>query len=79
MKTRVAARRRYASGTGSGPAVEAALSETDKQILNIIGEGAVYGDTQHRITVSSVGLYQIFFNHIIITTNSKINYDKIRY
>ncbi|CAG4947575.1 unnamed protein product [Colias eurytheme] len=49
VKARASAQRRAASGTGGGPACKDDLSEIDKKVLAIIGEGAAYGDTQHRV------------------------------
>ncbi|XP_041983179.1 uncharacterized protein LOC121736162 isoform X2 [Aricia agestis] len=53
-KSRAAARRRDASGTGGGPSREEDLSETDRKILGIIGDAAVYGDSQHRVPVFEI-------------------------
>ncbi|CAH0731055.1 unnamed protein product, partial [Brenthis ino] len=48
-KARLAKWRRDALGTGGGPCSQDDLSEVDKKILSIIGEQAVFGDTEHRI------------------------------
>lgn len=48
-------------GTGGGPSSQDDLSETDKKVLAIIGEQAVFGDTVHRVPlfVSNCNIFNI--------------------
>ncbi|KAJ8728821.1 hypothetical protein PYW07_006517 [Mythimna separata] len=53
-KSRLAKRRQDALGTGGGPSTQEDLSEVDKKVLAIIGDQAVYGDSQHRVPVFNI-------------------------